>query len=188
MKATTTAAREIGPTAYTQSAAVAGTPTLGPAASPAETARVAPVGATYPKPASASAIGKYNSSANTASTATPRVTPATAAASRGKAAAPSNDTDVALLTALVAHASKPAVVAPERSHDIVERREGDSTADLLARCKQLGLIEGMLCRSRIWNTARDCPRPSRRAPPAGPSTVGPWVWVCCCWRCAASPG
>lgn len=164
VKATTTAAREIGPTAYTQSAALAGTPTLGPAASPAETARVAPVGATYPKPAPASAIGKYNSSANTASAATPRVTPATAAASRGKAAAPSNDTDVALLTALVAHASKPAVVAPERSHDIVERREGDSTADLLARCKQLGLIEGMLCRSRIcsgrWESDATCRAPA----------------------------
>ena len=161
MTAPTTAARELGPTAYTQSA-VAGRPTPGPEALPAETTRVASVGTAYPK--SAGAISKYNSGANNASGATPRVTPATAAASRGKAAAPANDTDVALLTALVAHAGTPAVVAPERSRDIVERREGDSTADLLARCKQLGLIEGMLCRSRIcsgrWESDAACRAPA----------------------------
>lgn len=60
-----------------------------------------------------------------------------------------NDTDVTLLTALVAHAGKPASVAPEPSRDVVERVDGVSTADLLARCRQLGLMEGMLCRSRI---------------------------------------
>lgn len=156
-----TAAREIGPTAYTQSAAVASTPTPARATSPAEMTRVASAGAAYPKSASTGAISKYNSSA---SATTPRVAPATAAASRGKAAAPANDTDVALLTALVAHAGKPAVVAPERSRDIVERREGDSTADLLARCKQLGLIEGMLCRSRIcsgrWESDATCRAPA----------------------------
>lgn len=161
MAATTTASRELGPTAYTQSAAAAGRPTTGPATLPAETARVASVGAAYPR--SASAISKYNSSASSASAATPRVTPAVAA-SRGKAAAPANDTDVALLAALVAHAGTPAAVAPERSRDIVERREGDSTADLLARCKQLGLIEGMLCRSRIcsgrWESDATCRAPA----------------------------
>ena len=164
MTATATATRAIEPTAYTLPAAMARTPTLGPAASPAETARVASVGAAYPKSAGNSAISKYNSNANTASAATPRATQATASASRGKAEAPANDTDVALLTALVAHAGKPAVVAPERSRDIVERREGDSTADLLARCKQLGLIEGMLCRSRIcsgrWESDATCRAPA----------------------------
>lgn len=80
------------------------------------------------------------------------------------AAPPAGDTDVALLTALVAHAGKPAAVAPERPRDIVERQEGDSTAQLLARCKQLGLIEGMLCRSRIcsgrWESDAACRAPS----------------------------
>jgi hypothetical protein len=75
-----------------------------------------------------------------------------------------NDTDVALLTALVAHAGKPAVSAPERSRDIVERHDNDSTAELLARCKQLGVIEGMLCRSRIcsgrWDSDPVCRAPA----------------------------
>jgi cytoskeletal protein RodZ len=76
-----------------------------------------------------------------------------------------SDTDVTLLTALVAHANHPAVVTAERSRDIVERGNGDSTADLLRRCKQLGLIEGMLCRSRIcsgrWENDPGCRTPGR---------------------------
>ncbi|MYM25288.1 hypothetical protein GTP46_21900 [Duganella sp. FT135W] len=79
-------------------------------------------------------------------------------------AMPVSDTDVALLTALVAHASKPATVTPERPRDVVERQEGDTTTQLLARCKQLGLIEGMLCRSRIcsgrWENDAACRAPS----------------------------
>ena len=75
-----------------------------------------------------------------------------------------SDTDVALLTALVAHAGAPASVTLERSRDVVERQEGDTTAQLLARCKQLGLIEGMLCRSRIcsgrWENDAACTAPS----------------------------
>ena len=80
------------------------------------------------------------------------------------AAPATNDTDVTLLTALVAHANKPASVAPEPSRDVVERVDGVSTADLLARCKQLGLMEGMLCRSRIcsgpWESDPACRVPS----------------------------
>ncbi|RFP19579.1 hypothetical protein D0T23_00645 [Duganella sp. BJB475] len=80
-------------------------------------------------------------------------------------AAAAGDTDVALLTALVAHSNKPTAVLPERNRDVVERQEGDSTAQLLARCKQLGLIEGMLCRSRIcsgrWDADPACNAPSR---------------------------
>lgn len=85
---------------------------------------------------------------------------------RTVAAAPaaSGDTDVALLAALVAHSAKPVAVLPERSRDVVERQEGDSTAQLLARCKQLGLIEGMLCRSRIcsgrWDADPACNAPA----------------------------
>jgi hypothetical protein len=111
------------------------------------------------------AVAKNSTSDNPSAGATTARSPvAVAAASRGKVAAAPNDTDVALLAALVAHAGKPSVVAPERSRDIVERQEGDSTADLLARCKQLGLIEGMLCRSRIcsgrWDSDATCRAPA----------------------------
>lgn len=44
--------------------------------------------------------------------------------------------------------------------DIVERKAGDSTGGLLQRCKQLGMIEGELCRWRIcsgrWDTDAAC--------------------------------
>ncbi len=107
-------------------------------------------------------------------TAQPQPVRALAAAPRGtaRAAAPpanvsapaSIDTDVTLLTALVAHAGVPAAVTPERSRDIVDRQDGDTTAQLLARCKQLGLIEGMLCRSRIcsgrWESDAACRAPN----------------------------
>jgi hypothetical protein len=101
--------------------------------------------------------------------ATLRTAPTSArqTATTSSAAAPaahSADTDVILLTALVAHTGKPAAVAPDRNRDIVERHEGDSTAQLLARCKQLGLIEGMLCRSRIcsgrWEADAACRAPA----------------------------
>jgi hypothetical protein len=76
----------------------------------------------------------------------------------------STDTDVTLLAALVAHAGVPAAVTPERSRDIVDRQDGDTTLQLLTRCKQLGLIEGMLCRSRIcsgrWESDAACRAPS----------------------------
>jgi hypothetical protein len=96
--------------------------------------------------------------------------PQAAAARRnaGKAeaqpAAPAHDTDVTLLAALVAHANKPTVIVADRSRDVVERQEGDSTALLLVRCQQLGLIEGMLCRSRIcsgrWEADAACRAPA----------------------------
>ncbi len=50
------------------------------------------------------------------------------------------DTDVALLSALVAHAN---------DRDVVEPRAGDSTASLLQRCGRVGGEEGRLCRIRI---------------------------------------
>ncbi|MFC5473598.1 hypothetical protein [Paraherbaspirillum soli] len=44
--------------------------------------------------------------------------------------------------------------------DIVERKPGDSTASLLQRCRQLGLIEGEFCRWRIcsgrWDSDPSC--------------------------------
>ncbi|MED5613813.1 hypothetical protein [Janthinobacterium sp. P210005] len=80
------------------------------------------------------------------------------------AAAP-GDSDVALLTAMVAHAHRQeGTAAPVR--DVVLRRQEQEqeqeqeTAELLRRCKQLGLIEGMLCRSRIcsgrWDSDPAC--------------------------------
>jgi hypothetical protein len=80
-------------------------------------------------------------------------------------AAPLADTDVTLLTALVAHASRPVTVIAQPNRDVVERGDHDSTAELLRRCKQLGLIEGMLCRSRIcagrWENETVCRTPSQ---------------------------
>lgn len=80
-------------------------------------------------------------------------------------AAPLADPDVILLAALVAHASPPATVVAQPSRDVVERADIDNTAELLHRCKQLGLIEGMLCRSRIcsgrWENEAVCRMPSR---------------------------
>lgn len=112
------------------------------------------VTSTSRKPATATSVimaGSANPRPTTARTAV--TTPAT-----------SGDTDVALLTALVAHTARPATVHPERSRDVVERQDGDSTAQLLARCKQLGLIEGMLCRSRIcsgrWDADPACNAPA----------------------------
>lgn len=73
------------------------------------------------------------------------------------------DPDVALLTALVAHGGQPGSTTPERSREVVMRADGDHTAALLARCRQLGLIEGLLCRSRIcagsWESDPACRAP-----------------------------
>lgn len=98
-------------------------------------------------------------------------TQAAAASARNAAGTGSNaahaaarDTDVTLLAALVAHANKPTVTVTERSRDVVERKDGDTTQQLLARCQQLGLIEGMLCRSRIcadrWDADPACRAPA----------------------------
>jgi hypothetical protein len=101
-----------------------------------------------------------------------------------KAGAQPSDSDVNILTALVSHgdsvneppkaketaksrqqakkkAAEP-VLAQNASDgpDIVERKAGDSTGGLLQRCKQLGMIEGELCRWRIcsgrWDTDTAC--------------------------------
>ncbi len=125
-------------------------PTPAPASHPASTA-TAPPPHTLAKSEAPHAAGPARRQTGAAGTAA------------ATAAAP-GDTDVALLTALVAHANKPAAVLPERNRDVVERQHGDSTAQLLARCKQLGLIEGMLCRSRIcsgrWDADPACNAPS----------------------------
>lgn len=103
-----------------------------------------------------------------------------------KAASTPPDSDVNILTALVSHgdsvnepvkpvketaksrqqakkkAAEPVLAqnAADGGPDIVERKNGDSTAGLLQRCRQLGMIEGELCRWRIcsgrWDTDTAC--------------------------------
>lgn len=56
------------------------------------------------------------------------------------------DSDVALLTALVAHSGE---------HDVVEARLMDSTESLLLRCQRVGGEEGRLCRTRICRSRQN---------------------------------
>lgn len=90
-----------------------------------------------------------------------------------QASSAKSDTDVALLTALMAAGVEPEQVrtaapkvkkihakAGQPNRDIVERTTGDSSQTLLTRCKQLGFLEGELCRWRIcsgrWDTDLAC--------------------------------
>ncbi|WP_157200960.1 hypothetical protein [Massilia sp. Root351] len=66
------------------------------------------------------------------------------------AAVPPADSDLALLTALVAHSGNQPGAGPHR-RDEVERNDGDSTDALLRRCQRLGGPEAGLCRARICN-------------------------------------
>ena len=76
--------------------------------------------------------------------------------------APAGDSDVTLLAAMVAHGQRaePAPAEPVPVRDVVLRQNEDETSALLQRCRQLGLIEGMLCRARIcsgrWNSDPAC--------------------------------
>ena len=69
--------------------------------------------------------------------------------------ATASDSDVTLLAAILAHGKQS---APPR--DVVLRKHEEETASLLQRCRQLGLIEGMLCRARIcagrWDSDPAC--------------------------------
>jgi len=120
-------------------------------------------GAPLPLPAQrAAAVARPVPSTAPRSVASAAVTASHDTGAAHPATTPS-DTDVALLTALVAHAGAPTTVTPERSRDVVLVQEGESTTLLLVRCKQLGLIEGMLCRSRIcsgrWENDPACRAP-----------------------------
>lgn len=93
----------------------------------------------------------------------PSVTVARAPAARPSKrppAAPAGDSDVTLLAAMVAHGQQPAAVRQEAARDVVLRQDEEETASLLQRCRQLGLIEGMLCRARIcsgrWDSDPAC--------------------------------
>lgn len=131
-----------------------------PAPSPAEVPLPAPV------PAAATII-------NEAPAAEPAPRAATAAAAQHKQHAPTRqaaaraapvkprpgaatgDSDVTLLAAIVAHGQR-----AEPLRDVVLRKDEEETASLLQRCRQLGLIEGMLCRARIcagrWDSDPAC--------------------------------
>ncbi|MES2049061.1 MAG: hypothetical protein V4447_11725 [Pseudomonadota bacterium] len=79
------------------------------------------------------------------------------------------DSDVALLSALVANTSKSKEplsgdmgsasnakpsVAPSINLDVVERNPGDNTKNLLSRCEKLGGAEAKLCHDRICSGSR----------------------------------
>lgn len=90
----------------------------------------------------------------------PRMTKKTAPPWKKTAAPLVVENDVVLLAALVAHASNQPLPEGMVNRDVVLRHDGDATDTLLRRCKQLGLIEGMLCRSRIcagrWDSDQAC--------------------------------
>ena len=101
-----------------------------------------------------------------AASSAPRKTPppmrqAAARPQGAKPAAAPGDSDVALLTAMVAHAHRQEGTATPVRDVVLRRQEQEQeTAELLQRCKQLGMIEGMLCRSRIcsgrWDSDPAC--------------------------------
>ncbi|MYM41854.1 hypothetical protein [Duganella qianjiadongensis] len=84
-------------------------------------------------------------------------------APRNPPADASMDRDAALLAALVAHGNTNLSATGTGNRDIVERQANDNTGHLLQRCQQLGMIEGMLCRSRIcagrWESDQACRQP-----------------------------
>lgn len=86
---------------------------------------------------------------------------------RSSPADASMDRDAALLAALVAHGNANLSGTSAGNRDIVERQTNDNTGQLLQRCQQLGMIEGMLCRSRIcagrWENDQACRQPVKPA-------------------------
>ncbi len=80
---------------------------------------------------------------------------ARAAPLKPRPGAAAGDSDVTLLAAIVAHGQR-----SEPPRDVVLRKDEEETASLLQRCRQLGLIEGMLCRARIcagrWDSDPAC--------------------------------
>ncbi|MGK5010317.1 hypothetical protein [Janthinobacterium sp. MDB2-8] len=148
---------------------------MAPSALPAPSAPVVPPHAAQaativntagpPLPAAASATASAGGSAGAPRKAPLPARQAAARPQESRPAAAPGDSDVALLTAMVAHAHRQEGTAkPVR--DVVlrrleqEQRQEQETAELLRRCQQLGMIEGMLCRSRIcsgrWDSDPAC--------------------------------
>jgi hypothetical protein len=78
----------------------------------------------------------------------------------------SAENDIALISALISRGSdsdRHKVKPDKHTQDIVERKPGDKTKNLLARCKNLGGLEADLCRSRIcsgqWANESACLAP-----------------------------
>lgn len=141
------------------------------------TARTTPAPGHAPVPSQARPTPNIAAaSPKSATPARPSKVPATPAPSAARAAGVAStahgkpetgaaDGDVTLLTALVAHANNqtvpaPSDVTPPVNRDVVQGQPGETTESLLHRCKQLGLIEGMLCRARIcsgrWDSEPAC--------------------------------
>lgn len=113
-----------------------------------------------PLPAAA-ATASAGGSAGTPRKAPPPARQAAARPQESRPAAAPGDSDVALLTAMVAHAHRQEGTAkPVRDVVLRQQEQEQETAELLRRCKQLGMIEGMLCRSRIcsgrWDSDPAC--------------------------------
>lgn len=130
-----------------------------PIVPPQQAAQAATIVNTAAPPLPAVAAATPNASASAPRKVAPPARPQVA-----RPVAAPGDSDVALLTAMVAHTHRQEGTAPVR--DVVLRQQelelelGQETAKLLQRCKQLGLIEGMLCRSRIcsgrWDSDPAC--------------------------------
>lgn len=116
-----------------------------------------------PATAASAGAGALASAASTSAGAPRKAPPparqAPVRAQESRPAAAPGDSDVALLTAMVAHAHRQDGTAAPMRDVVLRQREGE-TAELLQRCRQLGLIEGMLCRSRIcsgrWDSDPAC--------------------------------
>ncbi|MBB5610126.1 MULTISPECIES: hypothetical protein [unclassified Janthinobacterium] len=133
-------------------------PTPAPATPPVAPATATIVNLAPPVPAPAVAVPAVKAAERKATV------PERKAAARAIPSKPlpagNSDGDVALLTAMVAHAHRQDGGRAEPLRDVVVRKEEEETVSLLQRCKQLGLIEGMLCRSRIcsgrWDSDPAC--------------------------------
>ena len=114
-----------------------------------------------PLPAASATTAGAAPSASAPPRTPPPVRQATARPQGTRPAAAPGDSDVALLTAMVAHAhGQEGTAKPVRDVVLRQREQEQETAELLRRCQQLGLIEGMLCRSRIcsgrWDSDPAC--------------------------------
>ena len=125
------------------------------------------------KPASYAALPTLQAARHERTPAHKASLPATQPATRpdspshSASAEASMDRDAALLAALVAHGNVNPSSTTANNRDIVERQTNDNTSQLLQRCQQLGMIEGMLCRSRIcagrWESDQACRQPVKPA-------------------------
>lgn len=143
----------------------------------------APVASPVPVPAA----GAYRHGEQVAALPHRRESHAAAAGKAPTKPLPGKDSDVDLIAALVAHVSHAESAGREArknavrsraadvrvsaatrkgrsvdaSRDVVVRKDEDSTTELVARCRALGLIEGELCRLRIcsglWGSDPACP-------------------------------